>query len=209
MVRTDDVQCDELGGKVSVFPGCGNLSMPRGLWLWDLVCRTHFLLMAPWVKPAIRAKSTCCRLSLGSLPMSCNILLEIWRDIVWTLQNRDQKVVSNDGIWVKLTTLILSGDLPPWLLMNLLIQSCMKCIWRTILYQRPFRPLPEIGAACFEINHSHTIHFAVSKTKISHQRKYIPMNWPPVYRVCILDKYMGSMDAKITITQLAAVLEMP
>ena len=119
------------------------------------VCRAGFkiLPMAPCVTPVIRSISTTYRrLSWGSQTLSCNVLPEIWRGIVWILQNLDQKVASIDGIRVKLIPFAHSVDRPRWFLMNLLIQSCMKWIGRAIPYRNPLRPLPEIGAICFEIN---------------------------------------------------------
>ena len=85
------------------------------------VCRAGFkiLPMAPCVTPVIRSISTTCqRLSWESLTLSCNILAEIWRGIVWILQNLDQKVASTDGIRVKMIPFAHSVDLPRWFLMN-------------------------------------------------------------------------------------------
>ena len=70
-----------------------------------------------------------------------------------TRKNTAQKVVSTDGIRVNLAPFAPSADLPPWLLMNLFIQSCMKCIRRVIQQRNPSRPLPEIEATCLKFKY--------------------------------------------------------
>ena len=71
---------------------------PRGLRLGDPVrCALgEILLIAHFFTPINISISTCCRPSRESLTMSYNISPEIWRVIVWTLKNPDQKVVSMD-----------------------------------------------------------------------------------------------------------------
>ena len=54
--------------------------------------------MAAWVTSIIREISSCRHPYRESLTMSFNISPEIWRDIVLTLKNRDQKDVSTVGI---------------------------------------------------------------------------------------------------------------
>ena len=118
----------------------------RALWSGDPVCFTCFknLLVAPFLTPVIRAISTCWCLSRESLTMSCNISPEIWCGIFLTLQNPDQKVVSTEWFRVNLITFPPAAHLTPWCLINMLIQSCMKCIQREIPSLNPCRPLPEI-----------------------------------------------------------------
>ena len=111
--------------------------------------------------------------SWESLTMSCNISPEIWCGTALTLQNRGQKVVSSDGIRVNLAPFVPSVDLPPWLLMNLLIQSSMTCIRRAIPCRNPCRPLPEIGAICLEINYSQSNQFCSQLNKnLPPKKKY-------------------------------------
>ena len=119
---------------------CIILSKYRSSWGVEILwrgprgrARFKILLMAPCVTLVIRAISTCRRPSRGRLTMSCNISPEIWRGVVWTCKIAHQKVVWSDGIRMNLTPFAPSTDISHWLLMNLLTQSCMKCIPRQFL----------------------------------------------------------------------------
>ena len=88
-------------------------------------------------------------------------------EIVWILQNTDQKFVSTDGIRVNLTPSMSSADLPHWLLTNhLLIQSYMKCIRRVIYCRNPFRQLPVIGAIYASTSISQPIQSILQSVKL-------------------------------------------
>ena len=88
---------------------------------------------------------------------------------VWTLPNPDQEVISTDGIRVNLTPFASSTDLPHWLLIKLLIQCCMKCIFLTEIQSDHFH---KSGSCVSKSITANIIHFAGSKIKISPKTKY-------------------------------------
>ena len=95
----------------------------------------------------------------------------------------DQTAVSSDGIRVNLSPFATTDDLPPWILMNLFIQICMKCIRRTISYRNPFRPLPETRPYISKWITASTNYFAVNKLIYLSKQKVV--QW--IGRQCILD----------------------
>ena len=162
----------------------------RGLGLGDPVHSAHFkiLLLAPCVTPVIWAISIWWRPSHESCTMSYNISSEIKPGIVWTKSRPE--VVSTDDIQVSLTTFAPSGDLPPWLLMNLLIQSCMRCIAGQFLTEIHPDHFQKLGLYVLKSITANPIHFVVIKTKISLQRQNIPRNWPAMHHWKLL-KYVN------------------
>ena len=78
------------------------------------------LLMAPCVTPASQAISIYRCPSWENLNIICNISPEIWRGIVWTLQDSDPRPESHFNWWdrVNLTRFAPLAGLPPWFLKN-------------------------------------------------------------------------------------------
>ena len=94
-----------------------------------------------------------------------------------------------------------AADLPPWLLMNLLIQCCMKCIGRAIPYRNHLDHLQKLGPYVSILITANIIHFAVSRNTISPQTKNIPINWR-YWCICRLNLSWGFFPtAQLTISQ--------